>query len=325
MEHPSTSSGQATGPRDVFLQFLSVISLYVAAGSFITLIFQYINYLIPDPLQAGYGYITSVFDSIRWSISILIVIFPVYAWTLWFMDKGYKEIPERMAMKSRKWLVYLTIFVAALLMIGDFVALVYQLLRGEFTSSFLLKVLTIILIAGAVFIYYLKEIKRQTGEARSSFVKTVSYAAIAVVAVSIIGGFFIVGSPKEERAYRFDEQRVSDLQNIQNETVYFWQAKRKLPNDLSELNDSIRGFRVPVDPENSSNYIYRKTGNLSFDLCANFARASRSGLDRTAAEKPMPIGQPYDISGYWDHEAGQICFQRTIDPDKFPPLEKTKL
>src|SRR3989304_1633291 len=107
------------GARDIFLQFLSSPSLYVAAGSFIALIFQYIN---------------SVFDSIRWSISILIVIFPVYAWTLWFMDKGYKEVPERMAMKSRKWLVYLTIFVAALLMIGDFVALVYQLLRGEFTS-----------------------------------------------------------------------------------------------------------------------------------------------------------------------------------------------
>ncbi|OGF69272.1 hypothetical protein A3H65_00330 [Candidatus Giovannonibacteria bacterium RIFCSPLOWO2_02_FULL_45_14] len=313
---------QKTGPRDIFLQFLSVISLYVAAGSFIALIFQYINYWIPDPLQAGYGYITSVFDSIRWSISILIVIFPVYAWTLWFMDKGYKEVPERMAMKSRKWLVYLTIFVAALLMIGDFVALVYQLLRGEFTSSFLLKVLTIILVAGAVFIYYLKEIKRQAGEDKNSLVKAVSYSTIAIVAISIVGGFFIVGSPKEERAYRFDEERISDLQMIQSEIVYFWQSKQKLPQDLSELNDSVRGFRVPMDPENPSDYIYRKTGNLSFDLCANFARASRSGLDRTTFEKPMPVGQPYDISGYWDHEAGQVCFQRTIDPQLFPPLNK---
>lgn len=313
---------QKTGPRDVFLQFLSVISLYVAAGSFITLIFQYINYLIPDPLQAGFGYISSIFDSIRWSISILIVIFPVYCWTLWFMNKGYKEVPERMAMRSRKWLVYLTIFVAALLMIGDFVALVYQLLRGEFTSSFLLKVLTIILVAGAVFVYYLREIKRQTGEAKSYLVKTVSYAAIAVVAGSIIGGFFIVGSPVEERAYRFDEQRVQDLQMIQSEIVYFWQSKQKLPNNLSELNDSIRGFSVLQDPENSSSYIYKKTGTLSFDLCANFARASRSGLMRTVAEKPGAVGQPYDISGYWDHDAGQICFSRTIDPQLFPPLNK---
>src|SRR3989338_6681892 len=138
---------EKTGPRDVFLQFLSVMPLYVAAGSFITLIFQYINYWIPDPLEAGYGYISSIFNSIRWAISILIVIFPVYAWTLWFIDKGYKEVPERMAMKSRKWLVYLTIFLAALLIIGDFVALVYLLLRGEFTARFLLKVLTIILVA----------------------------------------------------------------------------------------------------------------------------------------------------------------------------------
>ncbi len=314
-----------TGPRDIFLQFLSVISLYVAAGSFIALIFQYINYWIPDPLQAGYGYITSIFDSIRWSISILIVIFPVYCWTLWFMDKGYREFPERMAMKSRKWLVYLTIFLAALLMIGDFVALVYQLLRGEFTSSFLLKVLTIILVAGAVFIYYLKEIKRQVeDEAKTFLVKAVSYAAIAIVAASIIGGFFIVGSPKEERAYRFDEERVSDLQMIQSEIVYFWQSKQKLPQELSELNDSVRGFRVPMDPENSSDYIYRKTGSLSFELCANFARASRNELARAAAEKPVPIGRSYEISGYWDHEVGEKCFQRTIDPQLFPPLNKNQ-
>src|SRR3989338_1686488 len=118
---------QKTGPRDVFLQFLSVMSLYVAAGSFITLIFQYINYWIPDPLEAGYGYISSIFNSIRSSISILIVILPVYAWTLWFIDKGYKEVPERMAMKSRKWLVYFTIFLAALFFFWGFFAFFFFL------------------------------------------------------------------------------------------------------------------------------------------------------------------------------------------------------
>src|SRR3989344_6431745 len=122
---------QKTGPRDVFLQFLSVMSLYLAAG---------------------YGYISSIFNSIRWAISILIVIFPVYAWTLWFIDKGYKEVPERMAMKSRKWLFYFTIFLQALLIIGGFVALVFLLFRGVFSARFLLKGLTIILWARAVFI-----------------------------------------------------------------------------------------------------------------------------------------------------------------------------
>ena len=244
---------QKTGPRDVFLQFLSVMSLYVAAGSFITLIFQYINYWIPDPLEAGYGYISSIFNSIRLAISILIVIFPVYAWTLWFIDKGYKEVPERMAMKSRKWLVYLTIFLAALLIIGDFVALVYLLLRGEFTARFLLKVLTIILVAGAVFIYYLKEIKRQAGEVKTPLVKAVSYAAIAIVAASIVGGFFIVGSPAEERAYRFDDERAQNLGIIQSAIVNYWQAKQKLPEKLSQIPDGINVVSLPREPGTGTN------------------------------------------------------------------------
>jgi len=35
-----------------------------------------------------------------------------------------------------------------------------------------------------------------------------------------------------------------------------------------------------------------------------------------------PIGgESYNV---WWHDAGRVCFERTIDPDLYPPLDGTK-
>lgn len=314
------------GPKDVFLHILSIIFLYTAVGSFISLVFTYLNVKMPDPLETNHYYISSLYSSIRWAISVLVIVFPAYLWSVWFLNRAYAVSPEKRELKSRRWLIYLTISIAALIIIGDLIALVYNFLQGEFTLRFLFKVLTIFAVAGAVFVYYLWDVRRLAASPRPWFIQAVMYGSIVLAVVAIVAGFLVVGSPKEERAYRFDEERVGNLQMIQSEIVFFWQSKQKLPKDLSELNDSVRGFAVPVDPENSSNYIYKKTGNLSFDLCADFARVSRGG-ETSRAFEPMPIkpgAYPYDSANYWNHGTGQVCFSRTIDPELYPPFSKTR-
>jgi hypothetical protein len=54
----------------------------------------------------------------------------------------------------RKWLTYLTLLVAASAIVGDGVTLVYNLLSGELTTRFILKVVVVAIIAAAVFGYY---------------------------------------------------------------------------------------------------------------------------------------------------------------------------
>ena len=124
-----------TGPKDVFLHLLSIIALYVAAGSFIALVFQYINVLFPDPLTSGYNYLASAYSGIRWSISVLIVVFPVYLWSIWFLNKNYALSPEKRELKSRKWLIYFTLFAAALIIIGDLITLIFNFLQFTFGYS----------------------------------------------------------------------------------------------------------------------------------------------------------------------------------------------
>ena len=92
--------------------------------------------------------------------------------------------------------------------------------------------------------------------------KYFSYIIIAVVAVAVVAGFFIVGSPADERLRRADEQRVYNLQDIQNQVVYYWQSKEKLPADLNSLTDNISGWKAPRDPKTNEAYTYQTTGDL---------------------------------------------------------------
>lgn len=156
--------------------------------------------------------------------------------------------------------------------------------------------------------------------------KFFAYIIIIIITIAVVAGFFIVGSPTEERLRRFDEKKLNDLQLIQGEIIYFWQNKQQLPAGLPELNDSIRGFIAPSDSQNGEPYEYRILGDLKFTLCATFNRESR-GASPTAP-RAVPIKQPYPATetpgnvSNWDHPAGRSCFERVIDPDIYK-LQKT--
>jgi hypothetical protein len=61
-------------------------------------------------------------------------------------------------------LTYLTLFLAACTLMGDLIGAVYTFLGGELTARFLLKVLTVGLIAGTVFAFYLVELRADEQE-----------------------------------------------------------------------------------------------------------------------------------------------------------------
>ncbi len=161
--------------------------------------------------------------------------------------------------------------------------------------------------------------------------KYFSWFIIVVVAAAVVAGFFVVGTPQEERMRRFDEQRVSNLQQLQSAIISFWQAKERLPATLAELQDPTRGVVVLQDPETGADYEYRVKAADTIELCATFALPSIE--DKTALGRPVPAygpeGAPYPVSdfygpGAWKHGAGRVCFERKIDKDFFPPTSKPR-
>lgn len=323
------TDSKKTGPKDVFGQLLAVIGLYVCVIAFGALLFGLINIFFPDVLSYDYGHYAR--DSLKWPLAILVIVFPLFVWWNSYIQKDIDRNPEKREMKSRKWFLHFTLFAAAIVIIGDLVSLVFRFLNGDLTVQFVLKVLTVFVIAAAVFVYYLWNIRKSVPISKDARMRWFVRVVVALGFFFIVYGFFSAGSPFSERMRRFDERRVQDLMAIQSQIISYWQAKEKLPQTIDELRDDIRGFAPPRDPETGEPYIYKINGPLEFELCSIFKTSNRQSSVKGEA-KPVPAvprGAYYQdyypgLDENWLHEAGETCFIRTIDPDLFPPLEKGK-
>jgi hypothetical protein len=155
--------------REAFQYLVLFATLYASAYCLGSLLFDFINLSFPDPswVTDGYAYDVYARESIRWAVSALIVAFPVFLYTSWLTSRAIARDPVKRASKIRRWLTYVTLFIAATVLIGDVTTLVYNLLGGELTARFVLKVLTAALIAGTAFTYYLRDLRLDEQESRA--------------------------------------------------------------------------------------------------------------------------------------------------------------
>jgi hypothetical protein len=298
-------------PKDFFLWAGAMVALYGSVIAFITLLFQYIEYAYPDPLS--YSYVDPFSGGIRFAMASLFVLVPTAIVLMRLIRRDISSTPEKQDLWIRRWALYLTVFIAGVTVIGDLITLVNYFLGGELTMRFILKVLVIFVVLGAAFVHFLADI-RGYWSANPGRAKIAAWVAGIAVVAAIVAGFFIMGSPSQIRDSRLDAQRVGDLQSIQWEIVNYWQQKEELPDSLEDLEDPISGFNIPTDPLTDEPYTYRATGNLTFELCATFAVES--------IESQAGVRDPYSgESENWQHEAGEQCFERTIDPERYPPFE----
>ena len=145
--------------REAFIYLVLFSTLYVSAFSLGSLLFSLINRGFPDPSTDPAYALQSSRVAIRWSISMLVVTFPVFAFVSWSNDKDLRADPARRLSAVRRWLTYLTLFVAAGFLVGDVTTVVYNVLSGEITTRFILKVLVVGAIAGSVFGYLRGELR----------------------------------------------------------------------------------------------------------------------------------------------------------------------
>jgi hypothetical protein len=145
--------------RDAFLYLVMFSTLYVAAFNLGSLLFDLINYWIPDPTGQGGAAGPYLGYAIRWSASALIVATPVFLVVAAITGREVRRDPIKRASKVRRWTTYLTLFIASATLIGDLTALVFNVLGGELTMRFVLKVGVVGVIASTAFLYYLSSLR----------------------------------------------------------------------------------------------------------------------------------------------------------------------
>lgn len=292
--------------RDAFVYLALFSTLYTSAISLGALLYDFINRAFPDPAMVGMTFSAA---SVRWSTASLIIAFPVFLLLSRSTYRAIRRDPVKRTSKIRKWLTYLTLFVAAGVVLGDLITLVFNLLGGELTARFLLKVMVVGGIAGSVFGFYLWDLRREDVEREREpaggprGVRIFTGLVVVAVGAAIVGGLVLAGSPESARRTRLDDRREADLQGIATAVDLYWSQNRELPADLERLGRE-RGVRLRSleDPQTGDPYEYRITGEKTYELCAVFDREDPgpSARDR---------GESWDGTGrFWIHGAGRACF-----------------
>ena len=326
-----------------FLCLGTLITLITSVVSFLNLIFSTLDKQFPDALNSTYqyGYSTYDFESIRVALATLIIFFPIFIIVSHFWRKFMKGEMEHYDDVVRKWVIYIILFISAIVVAIDLVTLVRYFVSGEITNRFIYKVVTTLVVVTIVGIYYILLLRKKL-DAKPKLGWIFAGAGIVIALASVIYSFSIMGSPAKQRIWRLDDRRVSDLQSIQYQVINYWQQKEKLPATLKDLQNPMSGYSIPVDPEfeKGTTYEYIPGDKLTFELCATFGADMPKGwqeysngggiiapmvatnvarTDTAIAYPPYPGG---GVNESWNHKAGRTCYTRTIDKDIYPPFPK---
>ena len=276
--------------------------LYASVVACIELLFQYAEVRFPDALSFSF---TAASNNIRTAASVLLVTYPVFLLSSWFLRKIIREHPEAAEFKPRKWLTYLTLFAAGITIIVDLIVLFNTYWGGEITPRFIIKVFIVLLVGVALFAYFVWDL-RNTKQSRG-FRKILGWGTLVLVLSSIGVGFLIVGSPQLQRERRFDEIRIQDIDSLYWQIISYYQAKAILPQTLQDIETHSPGFVIPKDPETQASYEYNVQNSATFELCAVFSAPSIAG---TTNNSIYPARDPVYA---WVHEAGRACLSQTVN------------
>lgn len=148
--------------REAFIYLVLFLTLYISAFNLGSLVFHLIDRAFPDPAARAAGAYT--LQAIRWSISWIAVAFPVFLFMTSVVSRAIQRDPTKRESNIRRQLTYLTLFLASCALIADVTTLIYNFLGGELTVRFVLKVLTVAIIAGSTFGYYLIDLRADERE-----------------------------------------------------------------------------------------------------------------------------------------------------------------
>lgn len=144
---------------ETFLYLVLFTALYACAINVGSIAFEFIEYAFPDQMEDRT--LSYVYKTIRLDVSSLIIAFPVFLYVFRVTSTVIAREPHKRESPPRKYLTYLTLFLGACVLCGDLVTLVHSFLGGELTIRIGLKALTVAILAGGTFLYFLVDIRRE--------------------------------------------------------------------------------------------------------------------------------------------------------------------
>ncbi len=307
----------AFSAREAFLYLLMFVALYMVAYHTGAILFALVEYTWPDASLLDYqnspdmitsGMLDRLREVSRLGVASLLVAFPVFLLTSRLTGRAVAQDPEKRNSGVRRWLTYLTLFNAACVLIGDFIAVLLGLLKGELTARFLSKAGIVAAIAGWLFTHYMGGLRRDEADAPRSPApsRLARGAGLAVLVVTVVG-MWLAGAPGVVRKQRLDQRRVRELAELSRAIGDHHRERGSLPSDLDALYRARPERSLPLtDPITHDRYAYSVLDSVRYELCATFDSADSLGP------------QDNRVNPFWRHGSGPACFTFEVSRRREP-------
>jgi len=141
--------------RETFMHLALFIMLYLTAFNLASLIFRLIDRSYADAATQA----VPIKELLRFPLSCLTVTLPVLLYVLYLIRRDTRLDPTRRINETRRQLTYITLFIAAAILIVTLTIVVYSYLGDELTSILLRKVIATAGIVIVIFAFYLRDLR----------------------------------------------------------------------------------------------------------------------------------------------------------------------
>jgi hypothetical protein len=147
-------------PRLTMLNLFFFIVLYITTYSAISILFTILDYHLPDgrgQMRGMYYSAQPIADAIRGYLAAIFVSAPLVYFTSRQLHKSMAAIGQFIH-GTRLKLMNLSLLIAALVVLCNFISFTYYILSGELSIRFLLKVLILTAASAGVYYFFKPEI-----------------------------------------------------------------------------------------------------------------------------------------------------------------------
>ncbi len=138
--------------RDAFYYLLNFITLAFWTIALGQIFYMLIGRRFPDALDVSSP---SLRDELAGQLAAVIVTFPVFLIVHSLIQRQLQKRPDLYYSPVRRWLTYVALVLAAIVLVADAVWFVTSFLQGQLTVRFVLDSLVLLVLGGGVFLYYL--------------------------------------------------------------------------------------------------------------------------------------------------------------------------
>lgn len=300
--------------RDGFIYLLSYATLLISSVGVNFLLKAILAKYIPDPLQTPGTAMPE--EAIIGFMAAVLISFPIFAYLNFTANRLLKSGKMKADSGVRTWLLYITMVVVILIIIWQVIQLIIGFLKGSLAVPFILNILITLAIAGTVLGYqwwHLRTFVAGKEPKVGAEFRIFEWVVYAAVAATVIGSFFIIGTPAERRAKSLDNIRVERLSSIRQAVQTYYGFKggpghQVLPASLDQLiTDSRIGIPADgmLDPVSKKRFVYNVTGATTYELCATFETV----YDASTVGGPNMVTEPSSTSQQFYHGKGYQCFE----------------